>query len=284
MGLAAQVISGDTGCVELKATIYERRGRIGLIQLNRPERGNAWTGRMDTEYRWCLSQADADPEVRVIVVAGRGKRFCVGGDSQALEGHVERGGYDRGLTDEQATPGYGLHPDFDQPFASQFGLSKPLIAAVHGAAAGIGLSLVAFCDLRFAAEGTKFTTAHGKLGLPAEYGLSWILPKIVGTTRAMELLLTSRVFMADEALDLGFLNAVLPEDELLPRVLHYAENLASSVAPTSLRETRRQVYLDMHRPVGDSITESMRLLNEMMATPEYKQGVNALINKTPPDF
>jgi len=239
---------------------------------------------MDTEYRWCIQQAESDPEVRVIVVNGSGKRFCVGGDSQALEGHVERGGYDRGLSDEQATPGYGVHPGFDQPFASQFGLTKPVIAAVHGAAAGIGLALVAFADLRFAAPGTKFTTAHGKLGLPAEYGLSWILPKIVGTTRAMELLLTSRVFLADEAVDIGFLNAVHPEEELLQNVLDYAEELASSVAAGSLRETRRQVYLDMHRPVGDSISESIRLLNEMMGTNEYKQGVQALVEKRPPDF
>lgn len=239
---------------------------------------------MDTEYRWCLDRADRDDAVRVVVVNGAGKRFCVGGDSQALEGHVERGGYDRGLADEQAHPGYGLHPDFDQPFASHFGLSKPIIAAVHGAAAGIGLSLVAFCDLRFAAEGTKFTTAHGKLGLPAEYGLSWVLPRIVGTTRAMELLLSSRVFLADEALDIGFLNGVHPPDELLDRVLAYAQDLAGSVAAGSLRETRRQVYLDMHRPVGDSITESLRLLDEMMRTDEYRQGVNALVEKRPPGF
>jgi len=270
--------------MELKATAYEVRGRVGLVTLNKPERGNAWTGRMDTEYRWCLQQAEDDPAVRVIVVNGAGKRFCVGGDSQALEGHVERGGYDRGLADEQATPGYGLSADFDQPFASQFGLSKPIIAAVHGAAAGIGLALVAFCDLRFASPGTKFTTAHGKLGLPAEYGLSWVLPKVVGATRAMELLLSSRVFLADEALEIGFLNNVFPEHELLPRVMNYAEDLASSVASGSLRETRRQVYLDMHRPVGDSITESLRLLNEMMGTDEYKQGVQALVDKKPPDF
>lgn len=270
--------------MDLKATAYEVRGRVGLITLNRPHRGNAWTGRVDTEYRWCLQQAEDDANVRVVVVNGAGERFCVGGDSQALEGHVEKGGYDRGLADVQATPGYGVHPDFDQPFASQFGLTKPIIAAVHGAAAGVGLALVAFCDLRFAAEGTKFTTAHGKLGLPPEFGLSWILPKIVGTTRAMELLLTSRVFRAEEALDIGFLNAVYPGDELLDRVLAYAEDLASSVASGSLRETRQQVYLDMHRPVGDSITESLRLLNEMMGNDEYRQGVKALVEKRPPNF
>jgi len=268
----------------LKTTSYSVRDRIGWIMLNRPDRGNAWTGRMDTEYRWLLNQADNDPQVRVIVVGGEGERFCVGGDSRALEGHKERGGYDRGLSDEQANPGYGLHPDFDQPFASHFGLSKPIIAAVHGAVAGIGLSLVAFCDLRFAAEGTKFTTAHGKLGLPAEYGLSWMLPKIVGATRAMDLLLTSRVFLASEAHQMGFLNDVHSPDALVDNVHAYAVELAESVAPNSLRETRRQVYLDMHQPVGASITDSLRLLNEMMASDEYAEGIDALVNKRRPRF
>lgn len=270
--------------MDLKATSYEVRDRTAIITLDRPDRGNAWTGRMDTEYRWLLREADEDPGVRVIVIAGAGERFCVGGDSQALEGHVDKGGYDRGLSDEQAHPGYGIDPAFDQPLASHMGLSKPTIAAVHGAAAGIGLSLVCFCDLRFAAPGTKFTTAHGKLGLPPEYGASWMLPRIVGTTRAMELLLTSRVFLADEALEMGFLNGVVEREQLLDHVLDYAERLASTVAPSSLRETRRQVYLDLHRDIGSSVADSLRLLNEMMGSAEYRQGVEALVERRPPDF
>lgn len=270
--------------MELKVTSSSIEGRTAVITLDKPERGNAWTGRMDTEYRWLLQQADQNPEVRVIVVTGAGERFCVGGDSHALEGHAERGGYDRGLSDEQAHPGYGVHPNFDQPLASHMGLTKPTIAAVHGAAAGIGLALTCFCDLRFAAAGTKFTTAHGKLGLPPEYGTSWMLPRIVGTTRAMELLLSSRVFLAEEALEIGFLNGVVPRDELLDHVLDYAERLAASVAPTSLAETRRQVYLDLHRDVGTSVSESLRLLNEMMGSDDYRQGVKALVDKRPPGF
>lgn len=270
--------------MELHATSYDVHGRTAVITLDRPARGNAWTGRMDTEYRWCLDQADTDPSVRVIVVTGAGERFCVGGDSQALEGHASKGGYDRGLSGAEATPGYGVAPEFDHAFACHFGLSKPVIAAIKGAAAGIGLSLAAFADLRFAAPGTKFTTAHGKLGLPAEYGLSWLLPKIVGATRAMDLLLTSRVFLAEEALDIGFLNAIHPAEDLLTEVLAYADQLATSVAPTSLRETRRQVYLDMHRDIGTSVNESIRLLDELMRTSEYKQGVQALVNKQPPGF
>lgn len=270
--------------MELQATSYDIHDRIAVITLDRPHRGNAWTGRMDAEYRWCLDQADTDPAVRVIVVTGAGKQFSVGGDSQALEGHADKGGYDRGLTGDEATPGYGVAPEFDHTFACHFGLSKPIIAAINGAAAGIGLSLAAFADLRFAAPGAKFTTAHGKLGLPAEYGLSWLLPKIVGTTRAMDLLLTSRVFLSEEALEMGFLNAIHPKEELLPWVMNYAEELASSVASTSLRETRRQVYLDMHRDIGTSVNESIRLIDVLMRTDDYKQGVRALVEKRPPNF
>ena len=270
--------------MELKATRDEVTGRVGLITLSKPDRGNAWTGRMDTEYRWSLAQADADPAVRVIVIAGDGQRFCVGGDSQALEGHVARGGYDRGLSDVQANPGYGLSPAFDHPFAAHYGLSKPVIAAVQGAAAGIGMALATFADLRFASPGTKFTTAHGKLGLPPEYGLSWMLPRIVGLTRALDILLSSRVMLAEEALEWGYLNAIHPADELLDRVLDYAEQLASGVAAGSLRETRQQVYLDLHRDVGTSVTESLRLLDSMMKHPEYREGVQALVEKRPPDF
>lgn len=274
----------DATEIELKVTSYERHQRTAVITLDRPQRGNSWTGRMETEYRWCLDQADRDPEIRVIVVTGAGSKFCVGGDSQALEGHRDKGTYDRGLPPVVAQPGYGVAPEFDQPIASHFGLSKPIIAAMNGAAAGIGLALAAFCDLRFAASGAKFTTAHGKLGLPAEYGLSWILPRQIGLTRAMDLLLTSRVFLAEEALELGFVNRVLPGDQVLEAALDYADALASGVAAGSLRATRHQVYRDLHRDAASSVADSLRLLTEMMAHPEFAEGVRSLVEKRPPAF
>ena len=161
---------------ELKVTRYEVSDRVATITLHRPERLNAWTGRMHAEYLSLLERAAADPGVRVIVVTGSGRGFCVGADTRALEGHVARGAYDAGLADDVATPGYGVRPEFDADFASQFGIPKPIIAAINGPAAGVGLVLACYCDLRFAAQGVKLTTSHGRLGLPAEYGLSWLLP------------------------------------------------------------------------------------------------------------
>src|SRR5215471_13629826 len=202
--------------MDLKATTFDVADRVATITLNRPHRLNAWTGRMHTEYRWALAEAEADDDVRVIVVTGAGRGFCAGADSAALEGHVEKGGYDPGTDDDIATPGFGVRDEFDHDFAYHFGLTKPVLAAINGPAAGVGLVLACYCDLRFAAAGVKLTTSHGKLNLPAEYGLSWLLPRLIGLTHANDLLLSSRVVLAEEALAMGLVNAVVPPEELLP--------------------------------------------------------------------
>jgi len=280
--------------MELKATSYRVVDRTAVITLDRPHRGNAWTGRLHAEYVHNLERAEADTEVRVIVVTGAGRAFCVGGDSEALAGHVERGGYDDGLATaetEAATEtepvdplGGGVHPEFETHFSFHFGLTKPVIAAINGPAAGIGLALACFADLRFAVPGAKLTTAHGKLNLPAEYGLSWLLPRHVGLTRAMDLLLTSRVFLTDEAHQLGLINELVPPDELLDRTLAYAADLAAMVSAGSLQSTRQQVYLDLHRGIGTSVDESRDRLDQMMREPDYAKGVAALREKRPPEF
>jgi len=268
--------------MELKATRYAVDGGIATITLHRPERMNAWTGRMHTEYRHCLGLAERDDAVRAIVVTGAGRGFCVGGDADALQGHVKKGGYDPGTPANLARPGYGTAPEFDASFAFHFGLSKPVIAAINGPAAGVGLALACFADLRFAAAGIKMTTAHGKLNLPAEYGLSWLLPRMIGLTRANELLLTSRAFLSEEALAFGLLNAVHPMETLLTETYAFARNLIATVSPNSLRQTRWQVYRDLHRDVGASVRDSEALLNAMMREPDYAEGVAAFTQKRAP--
>lgn len=270
--------------MELKATELTIEDGIGLITLNRPQRMNAWTGRMHTEYRWCLERLDENPEVGAIVVTGKGRGFCVGGDAEALTGHARKGGYDPGTPKELAKPGFGVDERFDASFAYQFGLTKPILAAMNGPAAGVGLALACFTDLRFAAAGARFTTAHGKLNLPAEYGLSWLLPRMLGLTRANELLLSSRAFTAEEALDMGLVNEVLPAEAVLERTLAYARNLIATVSPNSLRQTRWQVYRDLQQTVDVSVSTSEDLLNEMMKEPDYAEGVQAFLEKRPPSW
>jgi len=268
--------------VELKATRLDLADGIATIRLHRPHRMNAWTGRMHTEYRWCLKQANDDAEVRAIVLTGEGRGFCVGGDSKALEGHIEKGGYDAGIDSTIASPGYGVAKEFDATFAYHFGLDKPLVCAINGAAAGVGLALACFADLRFAASGIKMTTAHGKLNLPAEYGLSWLLPRMVGLTRANDLLLSSRVFSSEEAGEMGLVNRVLPSDELLPETYAYVQNMITQVSPESLRQTRWQVYKDLHRDVASGVSDSERLIADMMQQPDYAEGIKAFLEKRRP--
>jgi enoyl-CoA hydratase/carnithine racemase len=268
--------------MELKVTQYVVADEIATITLNRPQRMNAWTGRMDTEYRWLLSEADRDPQVRAIVTTGAGRAFCAGADSRALEGHIAKGRYDPGTTDDIAKPGYGVQPEFDADFAYHFGLTKPVIAAITGPAAGGGLVLACYADLRFAASGAKLTTSHGKLNLPAEYGLSWLLPRIIGLTRANDLLLSSRVVLAEEALTLGLVNAVLPPDELLPYTYAYARNLIATVSPESLKVTKRQIYADLHRDVRSAVVYSREQIERMMTEPDFREAVAAFLEKRLP--
>ena len=271
--------------MELKATRYEvAEGGVAVLTLARPKPRNAWTGRMHTEYRSLLAQADADPAVRVIVITGapEGQAFCAGADLQALEGHAQKGGYDPGTPDDLAEPGYGVDPAFDASFAYHFGLAKPVIAAINGACAGVGLVLAAFADLRFCVPGAKFTAAHGRFNFPAEFGLSWVLPRIVGLTHANDILLSSRVFTAEEALTMGFLNRIVPSDALMPEVLAYARALATTVAPGSARETKRQIYRDLHRDAAASVRAAESLLEEMVREPDYREGVKAWTEKRPP--
>lgn len=263
-------------------TRYAVKEGIATLTLHRPERLNSWTGRMHHEYRHCFELAEEDAGVRVIVVTGAGRGFCAGADTAALESHAARGRYDPGTPADLPCPGYGVRSEFDANFAFQFGLTKPVIAAINGPAAGVGLVIACYADIRFAVPGAKLTTAHGKLNLPAEYGLSWLLPRLIGVTRANDLLLTSRVFLTDEAYELGLLNALLPPDELLPHTYAYAKKMAAEVSPGSLRETKRQIYTDLHRDVGSAVREADALLDRMTTEDDYREAVRAYTEKRTP--
>lgn len=272
--------------MDLKTIRYEVADGIATITLSRPKRRNAWTGRMHTEYRWALAEADKARDIRVIVVTGdpEGGAFCAGADLGALEGHSEKGRYDPGIDETIAKPGYGVAPEFDATFAYHFGLTKPVIAAINGPAAGVGLVLAAYADLRFAVPGAKFTAAHGRFNFPAEYGLSWLLPRIVGLTHANDILLSSRVFTSDEALAMGFLNRLLAPADLMPHVMDYARAMADGVSPGSLRVTKNQIYKDLHGDAASAVNEAERLLSEMATHPDYKEGVKAWMEKRKADW
>ena len=269
---------------ELTAVRWEVTERVATVWLHRPHRHNAWTGTMHTEYRQVMADLEHRGDVRAVVVTGTPPAFCVGGDSKALTGHGERGGYDSGLPAEPARPGGGDGLDADVVW--QLGYRLPIIAAVNGACAGIGLSLVLFCDLRFVAADAKITTAAPKLGLPAEYGASWMLPRLIGLTRATDLLLSGRFVTGDETADWGLWNGVEPDGTAtLTAAQRYGQLLARTTGPNAVAMTKRQIAADLlrHDPAA-SVADSLRLLDEAMGTAEYREGVAALTEKRPPNF
>jgi enoyl-CoA hydratase/carnithine racemase len=270
--------------MEWKAVRYAAGDGVALITLNRPHRSNAWTGRMAFEYRTAMQLAEQDERVGVIVMTGEGRHFCVGADTRALDRFADTGEYESGVRDPLPEPGDPEHPAYGTMFGFPLAVAKPVIAAVNGAAAGIGFVLACFADIRFGAAGAKWAPAMSRLGLPAEHGISWILPRIIGYARAAEWLLSSRVVRSEEAQVMGLVHAVHPPEDVLPATLAFARALVDEAAPSSLRTIKRQLSLDLIRPLAESAGESDRLVREMIGSDEYRQGIRALIEKRPPGF
>lgn len=271
--------------MELKVTRYtvDEHG-VATVHLHRPERRNSWTARMHAEYRWIMNMLEDDPAVRVAVLTGTGTTFSVGADAKALETYLDADGFDSRLPREAARPGYGVRPAFDEDLVWQLGLRFPLICAVNGACAGVAMALAAFSDIRFAVTGAKVTTATAKLAMPAEYGLSWILPRLVGWTHAADLLLSGRIVLSDELETMGFFNKVYPAEEFEAAVSAYARTIAQ-LSPEAVTTTKRQFYDDALSPEGGrAVARSRELIGELMQRPDYEEGVRALLEKRPPRF
>jgi enoyl-CoA hydratase/carnithine racemase len=271
--------------MDLKVTRYDvADDGIATLWLSRPGRANSWTGRMHDEYRWICAKLDHDPAVRVIVLTGDGDIFCGGADFKALDHYAGTDHYDPALSPDAARPGYGVRPEFDADMAWQLGLRTPMIAAINGSCAGIAVALAAFCDLRFAVEDAKITTVAPKIGLPAEYGLSWILPRLMGVTYAADLLLTGRVATAGELRHSGLFNRVLPRDGFLDTVYDYARLLAAA-SPTAVSTTKRQLWNDiLQASPAAAVEASKNLIGTHMQLPDYKEGVSAMMQRRAPQF
>ena len=244
-------------------------GGVRTLTLHNPERRNAWSVAMEERYFGLLDEADADPSVRAIVVTGAGSIFCPGLDTQRLTAASAEGKLQLGRRRPQTYP---------------LAIRKPMIAAVNGACAGIGLMQALNCDVRFAARGAKFTTAYARRGLPAEYGSSWLLPRLIGVERALDLLLSARVFDADEALALGVVSRVCEPDEVLPAAQAYAAELVACCSPTSMAAIRRQVYGDLSRSFGESMVHTLGVMSAMASGADFAEGVASFVEKRAPRF
>lgn len=251
--------------------LYEvREPGIALITLNRPERLNAWTARLGRLYFESLDKAMADPNVRVVVVTGAGKGYCAGADLGTLQGANED-------DDDESILDGRMQDEITR-------MPKPIIAAINGAVAGVGLVQALMCDLRFAADTAKITCAFSKRGLVAEYGISWVLPRLVGHAAALDLLFSSRVVMPDEAHAMGMINKVVPPDQLMDVVMAYASDLAMNVSPASMAVMKQQVYADYDKNVATASTDALVLMGESFTRPDFREGVLSYVQKRQAQF
>ncbi len=245
---------------------------VALLTLNRPERLNAWTGEMERDYFAALDECAADERVRAIVVTGAGRGFCAGADMQDLEA-LGSGELDA-----------AEHAQERRPQSHPLSIPKPIVAAINGPCAGIGLVQALMCDVRFAAAGAKLTTAFARRGLVAEHGISWMLPRLVGPARALDLLLSGRVVLAEEALELGLVNRVLERERLLDETLAYAHELAVKCSPASMASMKAQVYRDLDGGLDGALDRADALMVASFSAPDFAEGVASFIERRDPAF
>jgi enoyl-CoA hydratase/carnithine racemase len=246
---------------------------VAVLTFNRPDRLNAWTAEMQTMYFDLLDDCAAREDVRVIVLTGAGRGFCAGADMQNLQslssGDVE------GASSTAGDP---------RPVTHALTIPKPVIAAINGPCAGLGLVHALMCDIRFVAAEAKLTTAFARRGLVAEHGLSWILPRLIGPARALDLLLSGRIVLGKEAAEMGLANWAVGDGRVLEETLEYARMLAGQCSPASMADMKHQVYADYERTIDETVEEANRLMAASFARPDFGEGVQSFVERRPPQF
>ncbi|HET6181321.1 MAG TPA: enoyl-CoA hydratase [Candidatus Sulfotelmatobacter sp.] len=267
-------------------TLYHVDSRVATITLNRPDKLNAWTSKMEDEVRSHLGNAEQDDDVRVIVLTGAGRGFCAGADMSLLSAVAERGLGDQGR--EQVLRNEGrredVSPDFQKRYSYFPAIGKPVIAAINGPVVGLGLVITLYCDLRLASDAARFSTTFARRGLIAEYGSAWMLPRLIGIANTLDLLFSARTIDAAEALRMGLVNQVLPNETFLVKVQEYAEELASTVSPRSLRIIKHQVYAATSQSLSEAFDVSVCEMIASLQSEDFKEGVAHFVEKRRPAF
>jgi enoyl-CoA hydratase/carnithine racemase len=253
---------------------YEVEDPVALITLDRPEKLNAFTTRTQRELRDAVERAEGDPAVVGIVITGAGRGFCAGLDAGELGAIADRG--------SSARPADG--GDLPGIFSYLTRVDKPVVAAVNGVAAGGGFVLAVMADVRFASTAASFTTVFSKRGLISEHGTSWIVPRLVGVGHALDLLWSSRRIDAAEAHRIGLVEHLAEPDGLVPAARRYVEELAATVSPASLRDTKRLVYRHLGTGLEEALRETDALQWASMDRIDASEGARSLLERRPPSF
>lgn len=270
--------------------LYSVANGVATITLNRPEKLNAWTAAMQSSIKRAMAEAAADNTVRAIVVTGAGRGFCAGADMGGLQSIDAAKWDERALAkaDEIEVAANKLGPDVSSHYGGRFGymmsIPKPIIAAINGPCAGIGLVFALYCDLRFAASNAKFTTSFSQRGLIAEHGVSWLLPRLTGIAHAFDLLFTARKFAADEAERMNLINRQFPQEIFMAPVNEYVQQLVTSVSPRSLAVMKAQLWKALYQDLNDAIAVGDAEMQKSFATADFKEGVAHFVEKRSPKF
>ncbi len=260
---------------------------ILTITLNRPDKLNAWTGTMESECRTVITEAGDDDTVRCIIITGAGRGFCAGADMDGLQ-EIGDEAEDVGAADAPVSSSTPYTEDLEALYPGRFGYlyrcPKPIIAAINGPCAGIGLIFTLYADFRFADQTAKFTTAFAQRGLIAEHGIAWLLPRLIGEAHALDLLFTARVFRGDEAERVGLVNRALPTNELMPHVMDTATHLAKNVSPRSLAIMKRQIRESYTQSFARSLDLANFEMEQSFASFDFKEGVDSFVEKRPAQF
>jgi enoyl-CoA hydratase/carnithine racemase len=267
--------------------VYATHDGMATVTLNRPDKLNAWTQVMGREVRAAMDEAARDERVRVIVLTGAGRGFCAGADMTLLSG-ISGAGAAAG--EEGAQPpvpeaaANGVRADFRGRYAYFPAIPKPIIGALNGPTAGLGLVVALYCDVRFASDAAVFTTSFARRGLIAEHGISWTLPRLVGLSHALDLMLSGRKIDAAEALRMGLVNRVVPHAELMPAVRAYAQELAHLVSPRSMAVMKRQLWEAQLQTLAEATAVADEEMTRSFGTADFKEGVAHFVEKRPPHF
>lgn len=256
--------------------LYDVSDGIGVITFNRPDRMNTITHRMLEALSRRLLEADADPKVRVVVITGNGRAWCAGLDvGAAVSGE--------GIGGDGAGSGTGEFNLRDAPPVVLHKIDTPTIAALNGGAAGYGMDLALGCDIRIAADNAKLSAAYTARGLVPESGGTWLLPRIVGWSKAAELLFTARTLTAADALELGLVSQVVPGDELRDTAMALASEVAAN-APLAVRASKRLMRHAMTEGLEDHVQRQYLALLPLFGTKDFREGLASYLEKRPADF
>jgi enoyl-CoA hydratase/carnithine racemase len=272
--------------------LYDVKDRIATITLNRPDRLNAYNAGIADGVKRAMAEAANDANVRVILLTGAGRGFCAGADMELLSETASGGGNSGRATAHKKEPDFrSSHgPDLSTDFkdAERFGyfvrVKKPIIAAINGPIAGIGLVMALYADIRFAADKAVFTTSFAQRGLIAEHGISWLLPRLVGQANALDLLLSARKIPAEEAQRMGLVNRTFPLETFMSNVHAYAQHMADTVSPRSMAIMKAQVWKANFQDFNESLAVADEEMKKSLAGPEFKEGVAHFLEKRAPRF